>query len=226
MPSVATATLGIGASNFVAAPVSASQDLDAMADMPSSWADIVAVEEQQEWASHATIPVDLRPEQQDMDIINAVRLARPEQADQVMVGSPGFSGWSSCTSPSRLYAAPPLRPAVAYPESSAGKNPAGVSPRVQCQRSPGHHYSSGGAAERTSPGSMIASVKPAMDSGSSIVVHGRCSYLFTGDKDQSTGGCSGCEGPLTTSFQRPDGCRPSHCSVPNVADSQTPGLPC
>jgi len=76
MPGMATAIRGIGtidpglcdiACVPSPAPVSASQNLGAMADKPSSWANIVAVEEEEEeWAGRAAIPVDLQPELQDM----------------------------------------------------------------------------------------------------------------------------------------------------------------
>ena len=46
----------------------------------------MAAEEEKEWAGHAAVPVDLRSELQDMDLINAIRLARSKQIDQVVAG--------------------------------------------------------------------------------------------------------------------------------------------
>jgi len=54
-----------------------------MAATPTSWDDIVQAEEDQERASYAVASEDICPILQDMDLINAVRLACLDQVDQV-----------------------------------------------------------------------------------------------------------------------------------------------
>ena len=38
-------------------------------------------EEKQEWAGCVIVPVDVRPELCDQDLVNAIRIAHPEQVD-------------------------------------------------------------------------------------------------------------------------------------------------
>jgi len=82
LPPVGSALSILASAPLASAPltarVSALQDLGATADTPlglalASWADIVAVEEEeQERAGRSAIPVDLRPELRDLDLINTV----------------------------------------------------------------------------------------------------------------------------------------------------------
>jgi len=53
---------------------------------PASWADLVAAEEEEELTSLAASPVDLHLELHDLDVVNAARIAHPDQIDLVVVG--------------------------------------------------------------------------------------------------------------------------------------------
>jgi len=107
LPLVGSAPSILASAPLASAPISelasALQNPGAMADAPSgltltSWADIIPAEdEEQEWACCATVPVDLQPELQVMDLINAVQLAYPEQIDQAAVAGIARSFWMVLT---------------------------------------------------------------------------------------------------------------------------------
>ena len=82
-PGLGALAIGLSATPV---PASALQNSGAVAAAQTSWGDIVEAEEDREQASHAAASEDICPVLQDMDLINAVRLAHPDQVDQVTDG--------------------------------------------------------------------------------------------------------------------------------------------
>jgi len=80
-------------------------------------------------AGHAIVPVDFHSELQDQDLVNAIRIAQPEQVDLVLARVDYFGRLTNTVPPSHTAAVVQL--VVGY-RQTAGVDPARVPLTAQC----------------------------------------------------------------------------------------------